>query len=52
MCFGPMQSKEKLLGECLSYLRARPVLDRVLSQVRKKAEIKGPVWEQTGIMGI
>lgn len=43
MCFGPMQSKEKLLEECLSYLRARPVLDRVLSQVRKKAESLGHV---------
>lgn len=31
-----MQSKETLLSECISYLRARPVFDRVLRQVREK----------------
>ena len=47
MCFRPMQSKEKLLEECVSYLRARPVFDRVLRQVREKAESLGHIGGKT-----
>lgn len=42
-----MQSKEKLLEECVSYLRARPVFDRVLRQVREKAESLGHIGGKT-----
>ena len=46
-----MQSREALLEACVSYLRARPIFDRVLKQVREKMISLGHVGGTIVIRG-
>ncbi len=49
MCFGQMQNRERLLEECVAYLRARPVLDRVLRQLWEKAVSLGHIGGKVSV---
>ncbi len=51
MCCRQMQNKEKLLYECIAYLRARPIFDRVLKQVCEKMLSLGHVGGTVVIRG-